>query len=75
MKAYARDIMEDQTVTTTVSVLFKHGDGDEGTGYVQYTITVYEEDAGYFESKLLDEAESIFYAQKQVVEPLKRLVP
>ena len=71
MKEFARDITED----TVVHAIFKHGDGDEGQGYVQYTITVYEEDAGYFESKLLDEAESIFYAQKQEVTPIKRLVP
>lgn len=79
MKLYARDINDGNTdnepSTTTVTALFKHGDEDEGAGYVQYTIVVYQEDAGYFESKLLDEVESIFYAQKQAVEPIRRLVP
>lgn len=60
-----------EPIYTPTTVMFK--DGDNGESYIKYEITVYAEDAAYFESKLLDEAESIFYAQKQAVTPLRRM--
>lgn len=54
-----------------VTVMFK--DGDQGQSYIKYEVIVYAEDAEYFESKLLDETESIFYAQKSEVTPIRRL--
>ena len=73
MKQFARDIEQDEPiVTNTISALFKDGDNEQG--YIQYTIIVYKEDAQYFESWLLNEAESVFYAQRQEVTPLRRHV-
>ena len=72
MKQFARDIETEPTVTNTISALFKDGENEQG--YIQYTIVVYKEDAEYFESRVLDETESVFYAQRQEVTPLRRHV-